>query len=100
MADTNPPAECQATRPTNADQHPGLAVMRKRHTKAEIEYEKALLEEKKAEKIASKPKMLQNFEDWMAIDDAGAKGAHPQNQKGLLTCIIFCLTEVLIHNRF
>ena len=61
MADTNPPAECQATRPTNADQHPGLAVMRKRHTKAEIEYEKALLEEKKAEKNCQQTQNVAKF---------------------------------------
>ena len=50
-ADTSPSTQRCATRTTNIDQHPGLAIpVRKRHTKAEMARDKALQEEKKAEK--------------------------------------------------
>ena len=92
MADTNPPAERRvATRTTNADQHPGQVVpIRKRRTKAEMARDKALADEKKAEKKRQKTKgiaRIAELEDQMAIDDAGAEGAHPRNQKG--SCILF-----------
>jgi hypothetical protein len=42
------PIECQVTRAKNVDQHPGLTgTTRKRHTREEIEHDKALLQEKK-----------------------------------------------------
>ena len=86
MADTNPPAERRATRTTNADQHPGRVVpIRKRRTKAEMARDNALKEEKKAEKTRQRSKSVAcvaELEDRMAIEDAGAFGAHPRNQKG------------------
>ena len=49
MADTSPSTQCYATRTMNVDQHPGLAIpVRKRCTKAEMAWDKALQEEKKA----------------------------------------------------
>jgi len=91
MADANPPVERRvATRTTNANQHPGRAVpIRKRRTKAEMARDKALLEEKKAEKKRQQTKGIERIaelEDRMAIDDAGAEGAHPRNQKGTFVC--------------
>ena len=51
MADTSPSTQCRATRTMNIDQHPGLAIpVRKRRTKAEMAWDKALQEEKKAKK--------------------------------------------------
>ena len=93
MADTSPSAERRATRATNADQHPGLAVQnRKRRTKAEMARDRALLEEKKTEKSRQQTQSFERIaelEDRMAIDDAGAESAHPRNKKGKLSCIVF-----------
>jgi hypothetical protein len=93
MADTSPSAGRRATRATNADQHPGLAVqIRKRRTKAEMARDRNLLEEKKAEKSRQQTQSIERIaelEDQMAIDDAGAESAHPRNQKGQLSCIVF-----------
>lgn len=84
MAD--PPTGRLATRSTNANQHPGQIVpIRKRRTKAEMERDKALQEEKKAEKRRQQNKGIERIaelEDQMAIDDASAEGAHPRNRKG------------------
>ena len=85
MAD--PPTGRLATRSTNANQHPGRVVpVRKRHTKAEMERDKALQEEKKIPKKRCQQNKgiehIAELEDQMAIDDASAEGAHPQNRKG------------------
>ena len=96
MADTphmHLSAGCRATRATNADQHPGrVDQIRKRRTKAEIAQDNALQEEKKDQKKRQQTKSITcivELEDQMAIDDASAKGAHPQNQEGTLS---YCLT--------
>ena len=90
MPNANPSAERLATRSqtTNVDQHPGrIDQPRKRRTKAEIARDNALLEEKRNEKRRQQAKgiaQIAELEDRMAIDDAGAEGAHPRNQKGSL----------------
>jgi len=93
MAKTNPSTERLGTRSTNADQHPGRAVpIRKRRTKAEMARDNALVEEKKSEKKRQQTKSvarIAELEDRMAIDDAGAEGAHPRNQKGLFVMYLF-----------
>ena len=85
----------------NIDQHPGLAIpVRKRHTKAEMAQDKAL-QEKKAEKKHQQMKgiaRIVELEDRMAVDDAGARTAHPQNEKGLFSCT-FLNYWVTIQNR-
>ena len=93
MPDTNPSTERRATRPSNAEQHPGLVAVpiRKRRTKAEIERDRAHKEDQKAKKNhqqAQSITRIAELEDRMVIDDASAEGAHPQNQKGSLTRII------------
>lgn len=86
MPNTKPSAERLETRATNASQHPGRAIpVRKRRTKEEIARDNALLEEKKNEKNRRQTKgiaRIAELEDQMAIDDTGAEGAHPRNQKG------------------
>ena len=81
MADPNPPAERRATRPTNANQHPGMVVpVRKRRTKAEMARDRALEEERKAEEKRQKTKgitRIAELENRMAIDDANTAGTHP-----------------------
>ena len=92
MEDSNPSAERRVTRTTNANQHPGRVLIRKRRTKAEIARDKAALEEQKNEISRQHMQVvtrIAELEDRMAIDDAGAEGAHPRNQKGSLTRIIF-----------
>ena len=90
MADKSPSTQRHATRTTNVDQHPGLAIpVRKRCTKAEMAWDKALQEEKKAEKKHQQMKGIAHIvelEDRMAVDDARAGTAHPQNEKGLFSC--------------
>ena len=81
MADTSPSTQHRATRTMNIDQHPGLAIpVRKRCTKAEMAWDKALQEEKKAEKKHQQMKgiaCIVELEDQMAVDDAEAGTAHP-----------------------
>jgi len=76
------PTERHVTRPTNASQHPRLAgAIRKRRTKAEIEHDKALLQEKKdaiAKKKALGIARVAQLEDRMATEDSGAESAHPR----------------------
>ena len=90
MADTSPSTQCHATRTMNIDQHPGLAIpVRKRCTKAEMAWDKALQEEKKAEKKYPQMKgiaRIAELEDQMAVNDAGARTAHPRNEKGSFSC--------------
>ena len=90
MADTSPSTQHRATRTMNIDQHPGLAIpVRKRCTKAEMAWDKALQEEKKAEKKHQQMKgiaCIVELEDQMAVDDAGAGTTHPQNEKGSFSC--------------
>ena len=76
------PTERHVTRPTNASQHPRLAgAIRKRRTKAEIEHDKALLQEKKdtiTKKKALGIARVAQLEDRMATEDSGAESAHPR----------------------
>lgn len=98
----NPSTERLATRSTNANQHPGLLPKRPRRTKEEMARDRALLEEKKAENKRQQDKGIERIaelEDRMAIDDAGAEGAHPRNRKGTFVMLFFCVTELLIQNR-
>ena len=86
MADTSPSTQCRATRTMNIDQHPGLAIpVRKRRTKAEMAWDKALQEEKKAP-ANERHCMHCGARDQMAVDDAGARTTHPQNEKGSFSC--------------
>ena len=102
MSDTNPSSERRTTRATDAGQHPGHAVtgtIRKRCTKEEMAWDKALLAAKKAEENLQKAQGITHIaelKDRMAIDDAGAESAHPRNHKG--SCLIFTLLsyELLI----
>jgi hypothetical protein len=77
------PIERRVTRATNANQHPGLAgaTIKKRRTKAEIEHDKALLQEKKdvlAKRKALGIARVAQLEDRMATEDSGAEDAHPR----------------------
>lgn len=52
----------------------------------------ALLEEQKAAKARQRTEAIgriADLEDRMAIDDAGAEGAHPRNQKGSFHVYLF-----------
>jgi hypothetical protein len=54
--------------------------------------DKALLEEKKAEKMSQRNKgitRIAELEDRMVIDDAGAEDAHPQKLKGVFGISFF-----------
>ena len=90
MADKSPSTQRRATRTMNVDQHPGLAIpVRKRHTKAEMAQDKALQEEKKSQKKHQQMKgiaCIAELEDRMAVDNARARTAHPQNEKGSFSC--------------
>lgn len=97
--------ERRNTRATNVNQHPGLVQVqqkRKRRTKEEIAHDKALQEEKKNEKKRKQTKsiaLIANLEDQMAIDDAGAEGAHPR-YKGSLLSFFTILGYLLIQKRY
>lgn len=90
MADAKPSAIGQNTTAANVDQHLGKVppVRKKRRTKAEMARDRALEEKMKKEKAqqqAESVSRIAELEDQMAIDDAGAEGAHPRNQKGSLS---------------
>lgn len=95
MADKKPSTGRLATRAANADQHPGkvqVDQIRKRRTKEEIARDNALQKEKKDKKKRQQTKSIAHIaelEDQMAVDDAGAEGAHPRKQIGSLSCIFF-----------
>ena len=84
----DPSTERRVTRAKNVDQHPGLIEpKRKRRTKAEIEHDNALLQEKKealAREKADSVARVAQLEDKMAVEDSGAESAHPRNSRGTL----------------
>ena len=80
-----PPQTCPATRPTNANQHPGRVGKHTRHTKVEmaeyrarLEQEKEAIRQRKKDGIAS----VARLEDQMAVDDANTRSAHPRSHSG------------------
>lgn len=96
MADKSPSAQGRrSTRPTNADQHPGRAIQkRKRRTKEEIARDNELLQEKRDKKLRQQTKGIERIaelEDQMAIDDASAESAHPRKKKGSFVFMYFPL---------
>ena len=91
-----------ATRATNANQHPGVPdQIKKRRTKAEMAWDKALQEEARYQKERQETESINRIvelEDQMALDDASTESTHPRNQKGL-SYVFFCLTGLLIQIR-
>jgi hypothetical protein len=83
MADTSVSTQGRrSTRPTNADQHPGRVIQkRKRRTKEEIARDNEFLQNKRDEKWRQQTEGIERvaeLEDQMAIDDANAESAHPR----------------------
>jgi hypothetical protein len=86
------------TRAKNANQHPGrVGQTRKRHTKAEIERDNALLQQEKEAEAQKKNEgiaRVAQLEDKMAIDDTKTGGAHPRNNHSDLISLCFsCRTN-------
>ena len=82
-----PPTERPATRAKNANQHPGrIEQPSKRRTKAEMDHDRALQQEKKeAEKKRKNDGIARvaQLEDKMAIDEANIASAHPRSRQGI-----------------
>jgi hypothetical protein len=86
------------TRAKNANQHPGrVGQTRKRHTKAEIECDNALLQQEKEAEVQKKNEGIAHvaqLEDKMAINDTKTRGAHPWNNHSDLISLCFsCRTN-------
>jgi hypothetical protein len=88
----NPPTQRPTTRAKNADQHPGRVDKKYRRTKAEIEHDRAMLQEKKEAKEQAKKAVIARvaqLEDQMAIEEANIGSAHPRNRSGYLIVLCF-----------
>jgi hypothetical protein len=75
MPEQNPPNRVQ-TRPKNADQHPGLAIKRKRRTQAEIARDQEIEQKKKEadEKLTErKLRAMATLEDRISANDDRAR---------------------------
>lgn len=83
----NPPTERPATRAKNATQRPGKVLQtRKRRTKAEMERDRALQQERKQTEKTRKNKGIASvaqLEDRMAINEANIESAHPRSRQGI-----------------